>query len=88
MEELGSSGVIFWIAVAASASGMIGTALVYFYGVPRQTDTGGVSFLLLEGDNDADEIARIARFKLRGNLGLTLIFVAFLLQLLGLLLER
>jgi hypothetical protein len=80
----------FWIGVVSSTSGMIGTVLIYRYGVPQQVDTGGVRFLSLSGDErfDADEIARIARFKRLGNFGLGLIGLAFLLQLLGLILAR
>lgn len=68
---------------------MTGTVLIYFFGVPRQTDTGGVVLLALEGDAGADdaEIERIRKFKKLGNIGLALIFLAFLLQLLGVLLS-
>lgn len=67
---------------------MVGTALIYIFGVPRQVDTGGVNVLSLSGDQryDLDEIARIKRFKRLGNAGLTLIFLAFSTQLLALLL--
>jgi hypothetical protein len=90
MGNIGSLDGVFWISLAASTSGMIGTALVYFFGVPRQVDTGGINFTSLEGDQryDQAEMARIARFKMLGNTGLALIFLAFLLQLLGLLVDR
>jgi hypothetical protein len=69
---------------------MAGTALIYFYGVPKLVDNGGAVFLALEGDeaHDAHEAARIRRFKGRASWGFKLIGLAFLLQLLGLLLAR
>lgn len=85
MEALGSPCVVFWLAVAASTSGMAGTALVFFFGVPRQTDTGGRGYLVLEQEDEGEK-ARIRHFKRLGNLGLALIFVSFLLQLVTLLL--
>jgi hypothetical protein len=67
---------------------MIGTGLIYFFGVPRQADTGGVVFLALEGDQgiDRSELGRIKKYKRRGNAGLALVFLAFLLQLISLVL--
>jgi hypothetical protein len=46
--------------------------------------------MVYSGDEGIDEAekAKIEQFKFLGNLGLGLIFVAFLLQLLGLLLAR
>ena len=66
--------------------GMIGTALIYFFGVPRQIDTGGIVTLSLSGDQryDVGEQERIKRFKLWGNTGLFLVFAAFCLQFIAL----
>lgn len=60
--------------------------LIFLFGVPRQTDTGGVNYLTLSGDQryNAEELARIKRFKGRGQLGLGFVFLAFCLQLAGL----
>lgn len=78
----------FAASVTGLCCGMAGTALIYFFGVPRQVDTGGVNVLSLSGDQryDIDELARIRRFKWWGNTGLALVFLAFLLQFLALLL--
>ena len=75
----------FWLDVMGLCFGVIGTIMIYFFGVPRQVDNGGVNFLSLSGDEryDADEIARIARFKRRGNAGLILVGLAFVFQLAG-----
>jgi hypothetical protein len=80
----------FALNLAGLSFGMAGTALIYFFGVPRQVDTGGVNVLSLSGDEryDPDEIARINRFKRLGNTGLGLVFLAFSLQLIALLLGK
>ena len=80
----------FWISVASAVSGMAGTVLIYCYGVPKLIDNGGAVHMVYSGDEGIDEPekAKIEQFKFLGNLGLGLIFVAFLLQLLGLLLAR
>jgi hypothetical protein len=65
------------------SSGMMGTALIHFFGVPRQTDTGGATYLCSEQE-DEDEKCRIRVFKRWGNVGLSLVFFAFLFQLLAL----
>lgn len=77
----------FWFNAAGLVSGTIGTILIYFYGVPRQIDTGGRGRLLLEGTDDA-ELSRIRRFKRIGNMGLALIALAFVLQFVGLIVDR
>jgi hypothetical protein len=68
--------------------GMVGTALIYFFGVPRQIDTGGIVTLSLEGDQrcDTGEQQRISRFRRWGNIGLGSVFAAFCLQLIALML--
>ena len=75
-----------WLNGVGLTLGMAGTALIFFFGVPRQTDTKGQNYLLLSGDqaSDSDEMLRIRSFKRLGNLGFGLVFLAFLLQLLGL----
>lgn len=76
--------------VAGLCSGMVGTVLIYRFGVPRQVDTGGVSVLSLSGDAryDYEEIARIKLFKCWGKVGLSLVFLAFSLQLLAIILDH
>jgi hypothetical protein len=80
----------FWISVASAISGMAGTALIYRYGVPKLVDNGGAVYLALEGDEayDPDEASRINRCKRRAAWGFKFIGLAFLLQLLALLLAR
>lgn len=80
------SNVAFWLNVLGLGCGMAGAALIFLFGVPRQTDTGGVNYLTLSGDQryNAEELARIKRFKGRGQLGLGFVFLAFCLQLAGL----
>ena len=75
--------VIFWTQVIGLCCGVTGTVLIYFFGVPRQIDTGGVNVLSLSGDQryDVQEIVRIKRFKRWGATGIALVALAFLLQL-------
>jgi len=70
-------------------SGMLGTSLIYYFGVPRQIDTGGIVTLSLSGDQRyaPGELERIARFKWWGNVGLGLVFAAFCLQFVALVLS-
>ena len=67
---------------------MAGTFLIFRYGVPRQIDTGGINFISLSGDQkyDTNEIERIKHYKRLGYTGIWLLFSAFLLQLVALLL--
>ena len=60
--------------------GVIGTVLIYFYGVPRQVDTGGAIHLIAEQEDEQEKL-QIERFKCRGNGGLVCIGLAFFLQL-------
>jgi hypothetical protein len=78
------------LSILGLCSGMVGTVLIYLFGVPRQIDTGGVNVLSLSGDAryDYDEIARIKLFKRRGTIGLTLVGLAFFFQLIALLLDH
>jgi hypothetical protein len=73
----------FWVNIAAMSSGMMGTVLIQFFGVPRQIDTGGADYICTEQTNE-DEKRRIRSFKRWSNVGLGLVFFAFLLQLLAL----
>jgi hypothetical protein len=87
MEALASLDVPFWLTLVSSTSGMAGTALIFFFGVPRQTDTGGRISLVLEQEDEGEK-ARIKCYKQLGNVGISLIFVAFLLQFFALLLDQ
>jgi membrane protein YqaA with SNARE-associated domain len=83
MEALASLDVASWLSLVSSASGVVGTALIYFFGVPKQTDTGGRISLALEQEDEGEK-ARIKSYKQLGNLGLLLIGAAFLLQVFAL----
>jgi len=86
--DMSVQAAILTLNLGGLLSGMAGTVLLYYFGVPRQVDTGGVVLLALEGDQgiDRDEQGRIRRFKRLGRLGLGFLFVAFLLQFVALLL--
>jgi hypothetical protein len=49
-----------WLNTLALLFGMAGTVLIYFYGIPRQIDTGGRS-RLLRAEVDEGEKLRITR---------------------------
>jgi hypothetical protein len=77
----------FWLNIAAMSSGMTGTVLIQFFGVPRQIDTGGAIYLCCEHE-DEDEKRRIRVFKRWSIIGLSLLSVAFLLQLVALIVAK
>lgn len=60
--------------------GFLGTLLLFFYGIPKQIDTGGAISIVCDGV-DQEEQKKIERYKFLGNLGLWLIAVGFLMNL-------
>ena len=69
---------IFWSALF----GLLGTILIFFFGLPPRIDPDGHSYLLLESD-DEDEKKKAKRYKITSYLGLFFIALSFLLQLLN-----
>ncbi len=68
----------FWSAL----SGLIGTILIFFFGMPPKIDPDGNSYLLLER-NDEGEKKKAKKYKNISYFGLTLIAISFLLQLIN-----
>ncbi|MBU6140150.1 MAG: hypothetical protein KGP29_01140 [Proteobacteria bacterium] len=71
---------IFILKILSPTFGFIGTVLIFFFGVPKRTDTGGKNFLALEQE-DEEEKAKIKKYKFFGNLGLILIAIGFAISL-------
>ncbi len=67
------------ITIASAICGMLGTLLIYFFGVPKQIDTGGAIYIVTP-NKDENEQKKIAKYKKFGNVGLFLIGISFLLQ--------
>jgi hypothetical protein len=70
----------FYLNIIGLCCGMLGTVLIYLFGVPRQIDNSGFGAIILE-QPDMSEVARIRRYRRLGNTGLALVFAAFALQL-------
>jgi len=66
----------------AYTSQFIGTGIIFKFGVPTVTDTGGKMSLLLEQE-DEEEKKKIKNYKYLGMFGLGLIAVGFFLQIIG-----
>jgi hypothetical protein len=66
----------FWSAL----SGLFGTVLIFFFGMPPRIDQEGHSFLLLEGDNESEK-KKAKKYKLISYFGLIFIAISFLMQL-------
>lgn len=66
----------FWSAL----SGLSGTVLIFFFGLPSKVDPDGHSYLLLEGDNESEK-KKAKKYKLFSYLGLFFIAFSFLIQL-------
>jgi len=63
-------------------SGLLGTVMVFKFGVPSLIDTDGKISLLAEQEDEAEK-NKIAKYKCLGKCGLGLIAFGFLLQMLG-----
>ncbi|WP_089214426.1 hypothetical protein [Sphingopyxis indica] len=75
-------GMEYWLNVAGLSSGFIGSVLIFFFGVPRQVDNEGATFIITDAVN-LNERHRISRYRLLGNLGLGMLAFAFALQLIA-----
>ncbi len=72
--------MISFLSYISPISGFIGTVLIFFFGIPRQTDTGGATFIISE-EVDEKEKVKIKRYKFWGNFGLVCIALSFFLQI-------
>jgi hypothetical protein len=61
--------------------GLTGTCLIFYFGIPRQIDTGGRTSMCLEQE-DEEEKKKIITYKRWGNGGLFLIGLSFFMQFL------
>ena len=75
-----------WLSGVGLVCGLVGTVLIFFFGVPRypRRDEAGYTALALES-YDAAEVERVKWASRLGYFGVFLIGVAFALQLAGLL---
>lgn len=72
----------FWSAL----SGLIGTTLIFLFGLPPKVDPEGHTYLVLEQDNK-NEKRRAKKYKWLSYLGLLLIGLSFLLQIINLIVK-
>ena len=71
---------MLYTAIVSNASGLLGTILIFKFGIPNQIDTGGKQSFLLLGENEQEKI-KIKRYRACSNVGLILIGLSFLLPL-------
>lgn len=76
--------IIIFLQYLSPILGFIGTVLIFFFGVPRQIDTGGANYIICEGE-DEEEKKKIRKYKLWGNVGLIIVALGFLMNLIALL---
>ena len=60
--------------------GIFGTLMIFFFGVPKQIDTGGRASIDIEQE-DEKEKKKIKKYKVLGNVGIFLILSSFIFQL-------
>ncbi len=60
--------------------GIIGSLMIFLFGVPKKIDTEGKISLCLEQEDD-EEKRRITKYKKLGNIGIWLITFSFIFQL-------
>jgi hypothetical protein len=60
--------------------GIIGTFLIFKYGIPNKIDNNGQNFLLLETDNDTEKV-EIQKYKNRSAIGLGLLLNSFIINI-------
>ena len=70
--------LIFWSAI----SGLVGTILIFFFGLPPKIDRDGHSHLILEQE-DQEEKKKAKRYLFMSYIGLILLAISFLLQLIN-----
>ncbi len=66
--------------IFSSIFGLIGTGMIFKFGVPSRIDTGGATHVVM-AQTDKKEIKEISKYKCLGNIGLFFIFVSFSFQL-------
>ena len=69
------TNINFWAALI----GLIGTLLIFFFGLPPKIDPEGHVYLILEQE-DEEEKKKAKKYKLRGYIGILLLALSFLLQ--------
>lgn len=62
--------------------GLVGTCLIFYFGIPRKIDTAGKIGICLEQE-DEEEKEKIKKYKAWGNLGLILIGLSFFVQIIN-----
>jgi len=67
------------VSLLSAISGLAGTILIYFFGVPRKIDTGGHHAYIAEAEDPCEKL-KIKKYKILGNIGLGLIGFSFVLQ--------
>jgi hypothetical protein len=75
------------LAYLSPIFGFVGTVLIFFFGVPRQIDTGGLQYYV-SGEKNEFEIKKIKKYKCWGTIGLILIALGFLISILILILQN
>lgn len=73
------SNINFWSAL----SGLMGTILIFFFGIPPRIDPEG-QIHLVTGGIDKEEIRKAKYFKYLSYLGILLLALSFLLQIISL----
>ena len=68
----------FWSAI----SGLVGTLLIFFFGLPPKIDIDGHIHLILEQENK-EEKKKAKRYLFMSYVGLLLLAISFLLQLIN-----
>jgi hypothetical protein len=66
----------------SALSGLIGTVLIFFFGLPPKVDQEGNSYLLLE-QGDEKELKKAKKYKFLSYLGLSLLGISFAFQLIN-----
>lgn len=69
-----------YLRIASDLSGLIGSLLIFFYGIPRQIDTGGEAGMVFLS-KDKQELQKIKRYKFLENAGIIFIGLSFILML-------
>ena len=72
--------MIFCLKIFGDVCGLIGSLLIFFFGIPRKIDTEGKNNMVFLGE-DHDEIKKIERYKILGNFGISLIALSFVCML-------
>ena len=74
--------MVHFLNIFGLSLGLIGTIIIFLFGVPNVIDTGGKIGLCLEQE-DVIEKKKIRFYKIISSLGLILLITSFLLQLIG-----